>query len=514
MRAAILRNVLLIQAIEESDGAGELLPLTERAEATREAVRDAGDLRHAFAGGRLSRTAERVMAARAERLRGKLRVRAPILEELLHPSRGPRWIAQSLFIVAILFGLALALLDGIGHINILFWPFFILILWNLVIYVRAATGATRRRSIACALYAGVTMRHARRLIAQSARFHAQLTDSLQRFVTEWGRVATPLFAQQGRKLFHVGALCVVVGLVLGWCLRVFVFNDEAGWASSWIGSRPALWLVHMLYGPAAALLGTGLPANAEEMEALRWTAVNPSRDTLHWLHLMAATAGLYIVVPRIIALLLSSARRLRLAHNLVPSRTLLPYARGVLLNVTDLGAGVASVTPYAFTPDHYTVEGLENVLSAAIGSSVLLDLRPPIAYGAHIEDAPPASANASDWSVILCSLASTPDAAAQGSLFAACRDRLLEGRAHAPLLIAVDESPLLESFGEEAAGSEKLSQRRREWEDFVSGYGLPVCILPFGHYRRGVQLDDALRERVRAAFWTPTLPAPEGSSEG
>jgi len=245
------------------------------------------------------------------------------------------------------------------------------------------------------------------------------------------------------------------------------------------------------------------------IEALRWTAVNPSRDTLHWLHLMAAAAGLYIVIPRIVALLLSSARRLRLAHNLVPSRALLPYARGVLLNVTELGAGVASVTPYAFAPDHFTLEGLENVVSAAIGSSVLLDLRAPIGYGARIEDTP----SAADWTVILCSLASTPERSAHGSLFVACRDRLLEGRTHAPLLVAIDESPLLESFGDEAAGSEKLTGRRREWEDFVSGYGLPLCILPFGRYRRGAQLDEPLRERVQAAFWTPAVAAPEAPAE-
>jgi len=501
MRAAVLRKVLLIQAIEEADTAGELLPLAERSEATREAVRDAGDLRHAFAGGRLSRAAERVMALRAERLRGKLRLRAPIFDDLLHPSRSPAWITQVLLLAGILFGLVLAFSGGAGRLDILAWPFIALLLWNLVMYIRAATGATRRHSIGGSLYASLTLAHARRLIAQSARFHAQLADPLQRFLAEWGRVARPLLVQQGRKLFHIGALCVVVGLVLGWCVQVFVLRHEAGWGSTLIGPRPALWLVHLVYGPAAALLGIDLPDSAEQLEALRWPALNPSRDTPRWLHLMAATAGLAIVVPRIIALLLSSAQRLRLAHGLVPSRALLPYARGTLLNVTELGAGVASVTPYAFSPDHFTLDGLENVLAAATGGPVLIDLRVPIAYGAKIENTPAAA----DWTIILCSLASTPEATAQGAFLAACRDRLLEGRAHAPLLIAVDESPLLETFGEDAVASDKVASRRREWTDFVSGYGLPVCILPFGRYRHGAQLEESLKDRVQAAFWSPAV---------
>src|SRR5687768_555106 len=129
MRAADLRTVLLIQAIEETDSAGELLPLPERSEATREAVKDAESLKQAFMGGRLSRAAERVMTARARQLRGKIRVRSPVIDQILHPAHAPRWIAQALFFTALLFGLGLSLLDGMGRINILAWPLVLLIIW-------------------------------------------------------------------------------------------------------------------------------------------------------------------------------------------------------------------------------------------------------------------------------------------------------------------------------------------------------------------------------------------------
>ena len=63
----------------------------------------------------------------------------------------------------------------------------------------------------------------------------------------------------------------------------------------------------------------------------------------------------------------------------------------------------------------------------------------------------------------------------------------------------------LETFGEDAAGSEKLASRRREWTDFVGGYGLPLCILPFGRYRNGAQMEDSLKHQVQAALWSPAV---------
>lgn len=83
MRVHDLRLILLIQAIEESDTKGELLPLAEREEATQEMVRGAGDVDEAFAGDALSPTGERLLTRRAQHLHERVRLRAPITDRLL-----------------------------------------------------------------------------------------------------------------------------------------------------------------------------------------------------------------------------------------------------------------------------------------------------------------------------------------------------------------------------------------------------------------------------------------------
>jgi hypothetical protein len=66
MHEQALRTILLIQAVEESDTQGELLPRAERAQATQYVVHGDADAHDAFAGDALSRAARRTrMSARA-----------------------------------------------------------------------------------------------------------------------------------------------------------------------------------------------------------------------------------------------------------------------------------------------------------------------------------------------------------------------------------------------------------------------------------------------------------------
>ena len=57
----------------------------------------------------------------------------------------------------------------------------------------------------------------------------------------------------------------------------------------------------MLYAPASLLLGTYIPA-ADDIEKLRWSAPSLSGvgEPAIWVHLIAVTAGLYIILPRLI----------------------------------------------------------------------------------------------------------------------------------------------------------------------------------------------------------------------
>jgi hypothetical protein len=124
MRVHDLRLILLIQAIEESDTKGELLPLVERG---------ACDVPQAFAGEALSPAGELLLARRAQLLYERLRLRAPVIDHVLAVAGGSG--ARGGLIGAALFtGVLLAALDGHGYIDVLSLALLGLLAWNLLVY--------------------------------------------------------------------------------------------------------------------------------------------------------------------------------------------------------------------------------------------------------------------------------------------------------------------------------------------------------------------------------------------
>jgi len=70
-----LRTIFLIQAVKESDAKGELLPLAEREEVNREALRGASDIPEAFAAATLLAAGERLLIVRTRQLYERIRLR-------------------------------------------------------------------------------------------------------------------------------------------------------------------------------------------------------------------------------------------------------------------------------------------------------------------------------------------------------------------------------------------------------------------------------------------------------
>src|SRR5712675_483011 len=108
MHQRSLRTVLLIQAIEETDRLGEVIPLADRAEASRTVVRESSKLtearlRAAQAGdglqpgqaqtsALLSSQTETFLIRRAEHLLDRLRLRSPAVVHILALAGGVTWL--------------------------------------------------------------------------------------------------------------------------------------------------------------------------------------------------------------------------------------------------------------------------------------------------------------------------------------------------------------------------------------------------------------------------------------
>jgi len=187
-----LRTVLLVQSIEESDRDGEVLPLADRAEATRTAVRETRGRPIRQTGTMLSSAAAEFLSVRAEWLLARVRARSPAVDHVLAVAGGVTWLGRAVLVVALLVGLSLSVLDGSHRINILSFPLIGLIAWNLLVYVALVVARVRRRRSAGLgpgarafwsghFYERWTGRRVDALLHQSTRFNAPLATALRRF---------------------------------------------------------------------------------------------------------------------------------------------------------------------------------------------------------------------------------------------------------------------------------------------------------------------------------------------
>jgi hypothetical protein len=488
MRADTLRSVLLVKSIEEAEQPGTVLPAADRERATRETLRERGTTAEAL----LDPAAERKLLAatgqRAVRLMPLLEQRFPVLQSFATREFWPAWATILVLLVAFASGLGLSALDGTKRIDILAFPFLGVIAWNLLVYL-GLIAFTLRRVFGRAgprggedSWAGRLMR--RRLaplLRRTRKVHADLGAALSEFAAEWATAASPLLFTAGRRVFHLAAAVLAVGLIAGLYLRGVVLEYRAGWESTFLGPEGVRQLLGLLFGPVAGWSGIELPQNAEQVAALRWTADGGGGDAAPWIHLIALSLGLYVIAPRLVLAVLDSLELLRLRRLMQPPASVLPYGRAVFGRGSEpRRGGVLSVTPYAYEPSAAALAGLERLAGAEGEPGMRLDLRTALRYGEEDHASAVLDAGAhrvADVHALLFSLAATPEEENQGVVIAAARDSAARARPPARLRVLVDESPYLARLGGDASLQGRIEQRRDLWRGFVAAHGLQAEIL-------------------------------------
>lgn len=327
MREETLRIILLAKAIEETDPGGQFIPLADREAATHEASRETG---------RKQDPAE-ALAARARRLLQPLAQRHPALERLTLPAVVPAWLMLAVVAAAFVSGLGLAALDGSRRINILALPILGVVAWNLLVYAFLAWRAFRQRSHASAgedrrgaSWLGDWLgRRLQRFIERSAGFAPPISDALVRFATDLGHATVPLFLGVLRRSMHLAAASLALGMAAGFYLRGTVLRFEAGWESTFLGPSQALAAIKVLYAPVSGWAGSVLPRSTAEVEALRWTATGGGGDAAPWIHLIALSLVVYVVVPRLALAAAASFDVLRLRRSVALPAPLARYAQSL-----------------------------------------------------------------------------------------------------------------------------------------------------------------------------------------
>jgi hypothetical protein len=474
MREDELRAVLLVKAVEEVDMAGAVIPPADRVTAAREAVRqwpegaDAGPAKAA-------RRTERLLGTRAANLRARIAARHPVSETILALADGPAWLAWLPVILGLALGASLSALDGSRRINVLAFPLLGLIAWNLILYAALLARLARYRGRApAALLPGALARMASgyvmRLAARSRAFDALFAKALERFAQEWFAAARPLLVARATMVLHLAAAAVGIGLIAGLYFRGLVLDYQAGWESTFLDAGGAHAVLATLYGPASGLTGIAIP-DAAQLEALRWQDGRGGGRADQWIHLLAATCAIYVVVPRLVLAVISwLSAQARARHTPLPE-SLPAYFRASFAGVEgSIERGTVLVCPYAYEPSSGSLERLRRWLPTVVGAELPIDLRAPVAYGDEDEFLAAVGEHGgavADIVVLLFSLATTPEEENHGVFIAGVRDWLAGVRREARVRVVLDEAPYAGRMA-----PDRVEERRRAWREFVAARGL------------------------------------------
>ncbi len=462
MREEDLRQVLMVKAIEESDRDATIIPAADRATAAREAMRS------------LPQGDPRLLVARAQALLPRIIARFPFVEEVLALLGPSRAVALGLVVTGLVVGGALSVLDGSRRINILAFPLLGVVAWNLAVYALllvmafrpagSAPGRLRRR------FASIGSSLAARLIARSRAFNAPLAEALEAFAREWYAAAQPLLLARATMAFHLAAAAVGVGLIAGLYLRGIAFDYQAGWESTFLDSARARTVLAVLYGPASWLTGIPVP-DAAQLDATRWRGASAGGESAaRWIHLMAASALIYVVLPRLVLALVALTAAMRHSLRAAVPASLAAYFRTAFAAVEGAMAPArAVIMPYAADLSPGALAKLIAWLPSAVGAPATIDARASVPYGeeerflAGLRDG-----TAADIVVLPFSLATTPEDENHGAVIAGVRD-WLASRPNTQLLVVIDEAP----YAQRMAGTPaRMEERRASWRQFVEARGL------------------------------------------
>jgi len=358
MRQRALQTVLLVHAIEQTDLSGDALSLEDRLVASREAAEGrslpaAGDV-----PAQINGEAERFLVRRADALLARLRVRSPGVDRVLAAAAAATGLDRTILVLGFLLGLLIVLADG-RRIDIFAYPLVGLVLWNLIVYVilivrvfrspghgEQAVAAAAAREAAAMRRDGFFRRwlarvyanrvHARidAFITHSIGFNAPLAPGLRRFAADWCDVGRPMFRERARRLLHLAAILAAAGLMAGYELRGWMLKQVAGWGATVFGPTTAHTALVTLYGAASAASGVHIPS-AHDLLAIAWTGASTGGGPAgQWLYLIDWTALLYIVLPRVIAVILTTLSIWRHAITLRTPPSFSGYLATVLRSLT------------------------------------------------------------------------------------------------------------------------------------------------------------------------------------
>ena len=329
------------------------------------------------------------------------------------------WIGVVLPVAAFAFGAYVQQVSDRQHINVLAFPLLTIVLWNLVVYallgVHLVSGLGRGPRRLTGLRRAVTA------LAQRgrARVRGGAGTAYTAFIDEWSRANAPLLAARAARVLHLSAALLALGAIVGLYVRGLVFEYRAGWESTFLEPAQVHALLSVLLGPAASALGMPFPG-VSELASMRWPG-SIGENAARWIHWIALTVAVLVVVPRLVLAAVARWKERRLSHRF-PIALDEPYFRRLLSGFSPYRTQLR-VLPYSYTIDEASLHGLRDAAVALLGDATELAFRTAVPFGA--ERSATAGIDPTDRSVALSvalfNLASTPEHENHGAFLDALR---------------------------------------------------------------------------------------------
>jgi hypothetical protein len=462
MNEASARDVTLLEAFETAQPASTTWSADDRAWADRVALEAVGS----------GATADEFIAQRARHALQRLAPRERLAARwLAQPVWQQRWIG-AVALLALVVGVAADSLGGAfgesQRINLLAPPLWGVLAWNAVVYLVLAGAALAGLLRHGELQPGPLVRATRSLLRVRRRLPRASAGgsatALRLFGKLWATRSRALTTWRTETVLHAGAAALAIGLIAGMYLRGLVFDYRAVWESTFLSNEIAHSLVGIVLGPASQLSGIALP-DLDGFAALRAVHgdAKPGASAAPWIHLLALTLSLFVVLPRVL-LAFWSVSRSGLRARRFPMPLDEPYFQR-LVRLQRGGAAHLQVWPYAFTPSPQATLALRALLADAFGARVGLGIAATVAYGGE-DDSVLAVDPGTTHGLVLFDLNATPEAETHGRFIERVAAALPAGAA---IAVLIDEAAFRQRFGALAG---RIVQRQNAWSACCESLGL------------------------------------------
>ncbi|CAN5806399.1 hypothetical protein BH11VER1_BH11VER1_03200 [soil metagenome] len=445
-------QVCRIRAIEESDTESRVWDKATVREVNTETGKASG------------RYPDRFLFHRASRLAARVKV-ASILPAL-EVREVPSWMGSAGWLVAFGLGWWLAALGQESEINLLALPLIGILVWNAtMVFLTVLTGFKKTKPSKASLnlpawFQGIGGR-------KTATLEPSLADvSLKRFLELTQTATTRRIAVRFRAWLHLAAAILAFGSVSGMYARGWSKEYRAVWESTLLDEAGASRFLGTLFLPAAKVTGVTIPlASLPDMHRRSGEPAAHPGPALPWIHLYAATLGLFVMVPRFLLVMLELRRASGIVAPLMEEADWQTYGERLRAGADGDGAAVEILT-YGLS-EHETSQDRWRLWARRqwqdMGRAVFHAI--PVGDEAgFVKSWKPSATRV----LVIFNLAGTPEVEVHRWL----AEALAERKERTMMLLALDDTDLKNRWSAFADAEQRLKERDNSWRQMMRG--LPV----------------------------------------